>query len=55
MPVRARRCYIAAPARTMKTKIPEALDKAGLERQSEFRYRLRCFLRFGEEAARAAR
>ncbi|QJW85004.1 winged helix-turn-helix transcriptional regulator [Ramlibacter terrae] len=30
------------------------LDKAGLERQSEFRYQLRRFLRFGEEAARAA-
>jgi DNA-binding MarR family transcriptional regulator len=30
-----------------------ALDKAGLERQSQFRYALRRFLRFGEEAARA--
>ena len=30
------------------------LDKAGLERQSQFRYELRRFLRFGEEAARAA-
>lgn len=32
----------------------QPLDKAGLERQSEFRYQLRRFLRFGEEAARAA-
>jgi DNA-binding MarR family transcriptional regulator len=30
------------------------LDKAGLERQSQFRYELRKFLRFGEEASRAA-
>lgn len=30
------------------------LDKAGLERQSQFRYELRRFLRFGEEASRAA-
>ena len=30
------------------------LDKAGIERQSQFRYELRRFLRFGEEAARAA-
>lgn len=30
------------------------LDKAGLERQSRFRYELRKFLRFGEEASRAA-
>lgn len=35
-------------------KKPEGLDKAGLERQSEFRYQLRRFLRFGEEASRAA-
>lgn len=31
-----------------------ALDKSGLERQSQFRYHLRKFLRFGEEAAREA-
>lgn len=30
------------------------MDKAALERQSRFRYELRRFLRFGEEAARAA-
>jgi DNA-binding MarR family transcriptional regulator len=30
------------------------LDKAGLERQSQFRYEIRKFLRFGEEASRAA-
>ena len=30
------------------------LDKAGLERQSQFRYEMRRFLRFGEEASRAA-
>ncbi|MGV3494603.1 MAG: MarR family winged helix-turn-helix transcriptional regulator [Ramlibacter sp.] len=30
------------------------LDKAGLERQSRFRYELRRFMRFGEEASRAA-
>lgn len=30
------------------------LDKEGLERQSQFRYELRRFLRFGEDAARAA-
>jgi len=38
----------------MEKKSLIALDKVGLERQSEFRYRLRRFLRFGEEAARAA-
>jgi DNA-binding MarR family transcriptional regulator len=38
----------------METNTLKGLDKAGLERQSEFRYRLRRFLRFGEEAARAA-
>jgi len=38
----------------MEKKTSHALDKAGLERQSEFRYQLRRFLRFGEEAARAA-
>ena len=38
----------------MATKKPQPLDKAGLERQSEVRYQLRRFLRFGEEAARAA-
>lgn len=30
------------------------LDKAGLERQSRFRYEIRKFLRFGEEVSRAA-
>jgi DNA-binding MarR family transcriptional regulator len=30
------------------------LDKVGLERQSQFRYELRRFLRFGEDVARAA-
>ena len=30
------------------------LGKTGLERQSQFRYELRKFLRFGEEASRAA-
>jgi len=34
----------------MATKKPQPLDKAGLERQSEFRYQLRRFLRFGEVA-----
>src|SRR5262249_53632873 len=38
----------------MEAKTLRSLGKAGLERQSEFRYRLRRFLRFGEEAARAA-
>lgn len=37
----------------METKTLKPLDKAGLERQSEFRYKLRRFLRFGEEAARS--
>lgn len=37
-----------------KRRKPAVLDKAGLERQSQFRYQLRRFLRFGEEAARAA-
>ncbi|MGV3569812.1 MAG: MarR family winged helix-turn-helix transcriptional regulator [Ramlibacter sp.] len=32
----------------------QPLDKAGMERQSQFRYQLRRFLRFGEEAAREA-
>ncbi|WP_299763578.1 MarR family transcriptional regulator [Ramlibacter sp.] len=31
-----------------------AIGKAGIERQSQFRYQLRRFLRFGEEAARSA-
>ncbi|MDB5751744.1 MAG: transcriptional regulator, MarR family-like protein [Ramlibacter sp.] len=34
-------------------KMP-AIGKAGIERQSQFRYQLRRFLRFGEEAARSA-
>ncbi|HSV82284.1 MAG TPA: MarR family transcriptional regulator [Ramlibacter sp.] len=38
----------------MDNKDLRPLDKEGLERQSEFRYQLRRFLRFGEEAARAA-
>ena len=38
----------------MDTRTLRPLDKAGLERQSQFRYELRRFLRFGEEAARAA-
>jgi DNA-binding MarR family transcriptional regulator len=38
----------------MDTKKPPPLDKAGIERQSEFRYQLRRFLRFGEEASRRA-
>jgi DNA-binding MarR family transcriptional regulator len=38
----------------METRKLRPLDKAGLERQSRFRYELRRFLRFGEEAARAA-
>jgi DNA-binding MarR family transcriptional regulator len=38
----------------MDARTLRALDKAGLERQSQFRYELRRFLRFGEEAARAA-
>lgn len=36
-----------------RSRLPP-LDKAGLELQSEFRYQLRRFLRFGEEAARSA-
>jgi len=31
----------------------QSLDKTGLERQSQFRYELRRFLRFGEEVSRA--
>ncbi len=38
----------------MDTRKLQPLDKAGLERQSRFRYELRRFLRFGEEASRAA-
>jgi DNA-binding MarR family transcriptional regulator len=38
----------------MDGKKSAPLDKAGLERQSRFRYELRRFLRFGEEASRAA-
>jgi DNA-binding MarR family transcriptional regulator len=38
----------------MHSRDVRPLDKAGLERQSQFRYELRRFLRFGEEAARAA-
>ena len=37
-----------------KRKDLQPLDKQGLERQSQFRYELRRFLRFGEEASRAA-
>ena len=35
-----------------KPRAAPALSKAALEALSEFRYRLRCFLRFSEEAAR---
>jgi DNA-binding MarR family transcriptional regulator len=35
-----------------KSKKASALTKEALEALSEFRYRLRCFLRFSEEAAR---
>jgi DNA-binding MarR family transcriptional regulator len=38
----------------MDSRKLQPLDKAGLERQSRFRYELRKFLRFGEEASRAA-
>lgn len=38
----------------MDSRKVQPLDKAGLERQSQFRYELRRFLRFGEEASRAA-
>jgi len=38
----------------MDSKNLRPLDKDGMERQSQFRYELRRFLRFGEEAARAA-
>ena len=38
----------------MDTRKVQPLDKAGLERQSQFRYELRKFLRFGEDVARAA-
>jgi DNA-binding MarR family transcriptional regulator len=38
----------------MESRKVQPLDKTGLERQSEFRYQLRRFLRFGEEASRAA-
>ena len=38
----------------MDTRKLQPLDKAGLERQSQFRYELRRFLRFGEDAARVA-
>lgn len=38
----------------MESRKVQPLDKTGLERQSQFRYELRKFLRFGEDAARAA-
>ena len=38
----------------MESKKVRPLDKEGLELQSQFRYELRRFLRFGEEVARAA-
>lgn len=38
----------------MEARKLQPLDKAGLERQAQFRYALRRFLRFGEDAARAA-
>ena len=37
-----------------KPRKPPPLTKEALEALSEFRYRLRCFLRFSEEAARRA-
>jgi DNA-binding MarR family transcriptional regulator len=37
----------------MKARTVKPLDKAGLERQSQFRYEIRRFMRFGEEACRA--
>jgi DNA-binding MarR family transcriptional regulator len=40
--------------RKVGKKAVQPLDKAGLERQSQFRYALRRFLRFGEDAAREA-
>jgi DNA-binding MarR family transcriptional regulator len=39
---------------TRKGKLPEALSKEDLETMSEFRYRLRRFLRFSEEVTHAA-
>lgn len=38
----------------MDSRKVQPLDKTGLERQSQFRYELRRFLRFGEDAAKAA-
>jgi DNA-binding MarR family transcriptional regulator len=38
----------------METRKVQPLDKAGLERQSQFRYELRKFMRFGEDVARAS-
>jgi DNA-binding MarR family transcriptional regulator len=38
----------------MEKTTVQPLDKAGLEQQSRFRYEVRKFLRFGEDAARAA-
>ena len=38
----------------MDSRKVQPLDKPGLERQSQFRYELRRFLRFGEDAARDA-
>lgn len=38
----------------MDTKTVRPMDKAGLERLSRVRYELRRFLRFGEEASKAA-
>lgn len=37
-----------------KGEAPEALSKEDLEAMSEFRYQLRCFLRFSEEVTHAA-
>jgi DNA-binding MarR family transcriptional regulator len=39
---------------TMDKRTPRPLDKKGLERQSQFRYELRRFLRFGEDVSRAS-
>lgn len=38
----------------MQARTPPPLDKAGLERMSRFRHALRRFLRFSEDASRAA-
>src|SRR4051794_23954996 len=42
------------PGTRMETKKLQVLDKAGLERRADIRYRVPRPLRFGEEAARAS-